>query len=189
MSKNENLQHVADENVDYKEVAEAARQEARDADQRSFDSFERSDTDGALSQWASSMSANESYLAAEIAENGGMWEFPALFTLEGELVPAKRFYNDYDNPVWGILETESPESRYVAYVNESTAQNEVTFTKNMAKKGYYVGTVLAPAYATLAGSGKGLGSLHTVHAVVRRSGPLFDANAIIVDNGLKDSAK
>src|SRR5690606_26317917 len=59
--------------------AEELREMARGRDREAADSFDRCDTDGALSQWASGINAQKYRLQADIAENGGMWEFPALF--------------------------------------------------------------------------------------------------------------
>lgn len=61
-------QHTADATVSARAQAE---------------SFERSDTDGFLSQWASGLSAQESSAKAELAAAGGMIETQALFLLDG----------------------------------------------------------------------------------------------------------
>ncbi len=164
-------------------TADEHRQKAAQLSQDAQDSFERSDTDGFLSQFASTVMSSKELLQARIVDNGGKWEFRALFDLKGNLIPAKTFENQYRDTTWGILETEDPQSSFVAYVSQSKANDKTKFIKNMAKKGYYVGAVEVPAYADLAGSGKGMGGLCSVHAVVRRSDGGFSADAVITDNG------
>jgi hypothetical protein len=58
-------------------------------EQERHESFERSDTDGFPSQWASGLTAQWHRLATEIADLGGRHEFPALFDGEGHLAPPK----------------------------------------------------------------------------------------------------
>lgn len=159
------------------------RQKAAELSQEAQDSFDRSDTDGFLSQFASTVMSSKELLQASIVENGGKWEFQALFDLEGNLIPAKTFANQYRDTTWGILATEDPQSSFVSYVSQSKARDNDKFVKNMAKKGYYVGTVEVPAYADLGGGGKGMGGMCSVHAVVRRTDGGFSADSVIVDNG------
>jgi len=78
-----------------RQKAEELRDLARKREQESRDSFDRCDTDGALSQWASGINAEKYRIQADIAENGGMWGFPALFDLEGNLIPAREVYGQY----------------------------------------------------------------------------------------------
>ena len=49
--------------------ADELRQQAKEAHQRSIDPFERCDTDGFLSQWASDCSARLLLEEADLAEN------------------------------------------------------------------------------------------------------------------------
>jgi hypothetical protein len=52
-------------------------------EQAKQDSFDRCDTDGFLSQWAHGVCASRDQLAAQVAEQGFVSEFPALFDLQG----------------------------------------------------------------------------------------------------------
>lgn len=65
--------------------------------QASHDSFERCDTDGALSQWANQTMARKHTLAAQIAANGGVWEFESrrLERLDGSEVEARICHTKY----------------------------------------------------------------------------------------------
>lgn len=122
-------------------------------DKAAADSFDRCDTDGFLSQWASGLVAQEQRREAQIVADGGKALFPALFTLDGTPVPARLvqtrygtkfavFANDIDAVTHG--------ANIVAWVDPFVAD------KTLARKGYKVADVWAPAKATLAGRGHGL---------------------------------
>lgn len=77
-------------------TAEEFRADARAAHQRSADSFERSDTDGFLSQWASDTMARAYELAAEILDAGSVWEFFGVRDMAtGVLIPGKWIETQY----------------------------------------------------------------------------------------------
>jgi hypothetical protein len=151
--------------------------EAAAADQAAYDSFERCDTDGFLTQWASGLTAQEKRAQARIAEAGGVAEFPALFTLAGEPVPARLVSTRYGTK-FAVFASAADAAEYgapvVAWVNP--------FVKPafLAKKGYKVQQVLAPAKATLRGSGTGLAGATSVHVVVVRTDGGFDPAAPVV---------
>jgi hypothetical protein len=155
--------------------AERLREQAAQHERDAHESFDRCDTDGALSQWASGLNASKDRLQADITEAGGLWVFPALFDLDGNLAPAKAVYNQFGRG-WLLLdEHDRPTGRWF---NESNARNDVTYVRNNAKKGFYVGLVRVPAYATLKGA-----SITSVAAVaVRRDGG-WSRDAEIVDSG------
>lgn len=162
--------------------AEASRSRAAEHVRSEQDSFERSDTDGFITQWAHGCLAGKERLQAQIDEQGGLWEFPALFDLEGNMVAATRHDGQY-GMVWRLLGDDNPGSPAIGWVNESKARKEETAIANMVKKGYYKGYVKAPAVADLGGSGRGMAGALTVHAYVRRVGASFDRDAEVVDNG------
>ncbi|BDZ52360.1 hypothetical protein GCM10025867_46010 (plasmid) [Frondihabitans sucicola] len=151
--------------------ADAARQDA-DA----IESFERSDTDGFASQAASGIMASLNRLKAEIVEQGGTWEFPALFDLDGNLVDAKNVRGQY-GPVWCIRDNNGDAT---GWFSESSAQNADRRRATNAKKGYYVGRVRAEAYAVNTGGGSGFAGMFGVHPIVLQS---KDGAITIVDNG------
>src|SRR5215831_2243806 len=69
---------------------------ARECYQRSADSFDRCDTDGFLSQWASDQTGRIYQAAATLAEAGWMAESVALFDAEtGALLDAKNVSTKY----------------------------------------------------------------------------------------------
>ena len=158
-------------------TAQELRQSAARHDQEANESFERSDTDGFMSQWASGVVAQEERLQADIVENGGKWEFQALFDLDGNLVAAKKIETQYGWS-WGIFADDSGRGRFTGWFNESKARKEETRIANDAKKGYYVGSVLAPAKAVLRGR-----SRTSVYAVAVRLDGGWSRDVEIVDNG------
>jgi hypothetical protein len=111
------------------------------------ESWERSDTDGFLSQWASGLTADLYRTQADIVRNGGKAEFPALFTLDGVRLNAKVIDTRF-GPAWAFLD---PHGKFTgkfltAYKNDSY----------YAKRGYKIVNVLEPARAVIRGSGRGL---------------------------------
>lgn len=153
------------------------REQAAAHDRKAHESFERCDTDGFMSQWADGLTAGKLRLQAQIAENGGRATHPALFDLEGNLVPAKLVDGRY-GLVWGLLEDDDPHGRFVGWFNPSQARRPGVARRNDAKKGYYIGYVLAPAEAKLRG-----GNACTVMPVAVRTDGGFSRDVEIVDNG------
>lgn len=138
-------------------TADQWRQRAADARRGAAESWERSDTDGALSQWASGLSAREYDAWAELAENDYQAEFPALFDTDGNLLDAREVETRYG---WAWL-IRNPDGT-ISWFNPSQARKGATRLKNDKAKGYTIGTVIMDAYADLAG-----GSIMSVSVVVR----------------------
>jgi hypothetical protein len=134
-------------------TADDCRAYAQTCRTRSAESWERSDTDGFLSQAASDVNARVYDIQAEIIDRGGVSIFPALFDLDGNQVPAVRQLNQYDNWSWRILDPHAPDSRRtLGWFHESNARKPGAARSNDAKKGYYVGRAYAPAVATTGGN-------------------------------------
>ena len=159
---------------------------AHQADQEAQDSFDRCDTDGFLSQWASGMTGRLHRAKAEIAEQGGKAEFPALFDLAGNLVAAKLVETRYGMSL-GILPDDSPDGSFVSWFSPSRARSDKTARANNARKGYYVGSVMAPANARTAGSGTGMSGCLSVYVQTYRTDGGFSRDVEIVDNGQAES--
>lgn len=123
---------------------------AAESRRNAYDSFERCDTDGSLSQAASTTMADVAELQIHINENGGRAEFLALFDLDGNVVPAEyRKSNHYGRPdYWLILDREAD----VRFFTPSQAKKEGVARKNDAKRGFYVGYAMFPAFATTGGN-------------------------------------
>jgi len=100
--------------------------------------------EASLVQWAKGLLLEKEQLQKQIDEKGGTWNFPALFTTEGEYVPT-------------ILDT-SNDQQYVFMVcnnrGEFTGKFAPAFPKRkstLLKRGYTQGVVVKPAMAMLGG--------------------------------------
>jgi hypothetical protein len=159
-------------------TADQYRQSAQEHETEAAASYERCGTDGHLTQWAHGVMAKHDRTAAWLAEQGNRDLFRALFTLDGELVPAKLIHTQY-GLTWALLTNDSPDSRTTRFIG-AFPKREST----MARKGFYEGYVKAPARVALAGSGTGTGACTTVTTAVERADGGFSRSVEIVDNGI-----
>lgn len=127
--------------------AEKLRQEAAHSIKLAQESYERSDTAGFMSQWASNSVADKNRLKAEIAENNGKSTFRALFDLKGNYVAAKEVNTRY-GWAWGIFEDPENPENFSGFVNESKSKDDSKKAALLLKKGYTMGRIMAPAYVT-----------------------------------------
>jgi hypothetical protein len=130
------------------------RAQAARHDQDAADSFERCDTDGFLSQWASGMTARKLRAQADLAEQGGTIETQALFNLDGSVASVH-----YGHGEWGsywVLNDISAARYGKRFVNPSRARRYATRERNMRRQGFTVGTVRVRGYVDICGSGTGL---------------------------------
>lgn len=109
-------------------------------------------------------------LAADITENGGYWHFPALFTLDGELIPARAESRPAGRVWLGVEELRA--ERF----NESIALKIERRIKENRERGFYVGTVIAKASAEP-------GDDLQVAVAVREDGG-WSREVIVVDSGI-----
>lgn len=156
---------------EYAALAATYRAAARRSEKDAHDSFDRCDTDGFLSQWASDQMACRYLAAADLADNNGRSEFVALFDLEGNLVPARQVETRYG---WAWLLLDEDGQSTGRFFNESNARKPETARANNAKKGIYVGAVEADAdIQHLLDRGHLRPAAH----------PLLAADIVIIDNG------
>lgn len=85
------------------------RAEAADCRRREAESWERSDNDGFLSQWAMQRMAHRYDELAKLAENGGLGRICKLADAEGELIEGARYVETrygwswvYDGPTGAV---------------------------------------------------------------------------------------
>ena len=131
------------------DLAARLRAEASQHEQDAADSFERCDTDGFLSQWASGLNAAEKRLQAEIVENGGRADVPALFDLDGNLIPAKLIDTRFGTS-WGIFsswESLNGSGDVVRWVKAFPARRSTLVGYDVME-----GRVMARAHAALKGA-------------------------------------
>jgi len=134
-------------------------------------SFERCDTDGALSQWASGINAQKARLQATIEDFGGLAEFNALFDLDGNWVPARTITGRYGK-CWMILDEQGEATGQFAPFAPARKST-------LEKRGFREGTVLRPARADIGSHG----SITSVYVYPRPTTPAHLPPATILDNG------
>lgn len=120
-------------------TADEWRKRASRSFKNASDSWDRSDTDGFLSQWAGNVMGGKYIALAGIAEDGGTIVISALFDLNGKFVPARLVDTAYGCS-WGLIDSEDPE-RFSGWFNPSNAKNESRRIANNAKKGFYIGSI------------------------------------------------
>lgn len=155
------------------------RAAAAQAERNAQESYERSDTDGFVSQWASGMTARLHRAQAELDENGGKHEYSALFDTDGNLVAAKLVDTRFGMS-WGLLPSDDPHGSFTGWFNPSKAKSAETRKANDAKKGYQIGRILVSSKAELMGSGTGLSGAASVYVGYYRTDGGFSRDVEIV---------
>jgi hypothetical protein len=135
----------------------AAAYKAREA------SWDRSDTDGCLSQWASGLTGQENGLRAQLAEQNGLTQVCAVFDLDGNLVPTVHGWGEYGE-YFAILDNEERGCR--RFFSPSKAKKEETARRNNAAKGFYIGLVKVPGKTKICGGGTGLAGAASCYAAI-----------------------
>ena len=169
-------------------TAEQWRAEAAEMFAKREESWDRSDTDGFVSQWALGSLSQSYSLCAELAEADGLTEVCALFDLDGELVPSVHGWGDYGE-YFAVLDNEERGCR--RFFSPSKAKNPAIERKNNAAKGFYIGTVKTAGKVELLGKGTGLaGCANSYNAIVPAThnpngNVLITAEQVVevVDNG------
>lgn len=121
-------------------TADEWENEAKESMRRSAESWERSDTDGFLSQAASDAMAREYMLRAEVARQGGTVEFRAIFDLDGNLIQihtSEGQYGDY------YYNPDAETNGAPRFIRPSEAKNGERRQRTDEKKGFRVGTIAA----------------------------------------------
>lgn len=147
-------------------TADEWRAMAKGRKQDAADSFDRSDTDGFVSQWASGVNARLYDLLADLADNGGIEELDWIFDAAT------------DQPIenWKWISTRYGSSILIPgaeygdgrFFNPSNAKKGADRLKRDKAKGFYWGVVKTEVVAMLAGSGKGMAGALSVRPIVER---------------------
>jgi hypothetical protein len=139
-------------------TAEELRAGAEQRREEAAASFERCDTDGFLSQWASGITARLYEQQAKIAEAGGTALFARdeLLTLAGEKTDARLCETRYGTK-WRLDSTDE----WIKYGASAKA---------LAKRGYRAIELIerAPAKAIIAGEGRGLSGAASAYISIER---------------------
>lgn len=143
------------EKVNSKTAQEWREESARYMERRE-ESFQRCDTDGAITQYFDGVNSSLALRKASIAENGGMDTFPALFHKEtgkrvrAKIISVQNKFAPWNGPVdrWMFVDLNGKATgTYLPAGRNSRKQKQL---------GYFQGTELAPADAKIDGRGYGL---------------------------------
>jgi hypothetical protein len=143
---------------EHRDLANASRK-------RSAESWERSDTDGFVSQWASDLTAREHEAWANLLDDDCMIVTEALFMLDGTIASTHSAYGDYGR--YWVLNDLAAERYGKRFFSPSKAQNPEREWNNNRTKGFTLGLIRVEGYVDIAANGTGLSGATTAHIVVR----------------------
>jgi hypothetical protein len=167
--------------MDHAEAADYAAEAAKNAAAEAPAVDDQTDAmDNGLTTMAHGLLGAEDALQARIDARGGTWDFPALFDLDGNMVPARQHWGEFGES-WRILDENG---RGAEWFNPSKAKKPETRRAKNAEKGYYLGEVSVPAKAELRG-----GNLFALNACAIPLDENYstDTTATVVDNGMGEN--
>ena len=123
--------------------ADKLRAEAAQHDRDAYESFERCDTDGFMSQWASGLTASKKRLEANLIENGGVTDLVGPVTVDGEPVRFRTVDTRYGRK-WLVLDDNDDA---VAWLDPSAVRMDT-----YRKKGYTLGQYQVTGIAKIVGN-------------------------------------
>lgn len=161
-------------------TAEQCDKMAEEAALRSRESFERSDTDGFVTQWCNDLSARKYSEQARIKRNGGKAFFYGLYQGDRR-VKARMVSRPAFNAPWKtvlVWELHSDEQgsfgrRYIPAGQRSRVQK----TLGLSERGEN-----APAEAYIGGSGRGMSGLASCFVSARRTGDQWGQDSVLAED-------
>jgi hypothetical protein len=157
------------------------RQAAEECRIREEESWQRSDTDGFVSQWCNSLGAREHQMNAEIAEAGGVALFQGLYCGERRVLAKQVSRPCFGAPwkkehVWLLHPDEERVfgRRYIP-VTYAGKTSRVQKALNICQR-----SEKAPAIAKVMGGGTGMDGLASCFVGVKRIGDEWGADAVLV---------
>lgn len=133
------------------------RAEAAAHETARFESIERCDTDGFVSQWAHGKSAELARAKADLVDAGGVAEFPGLYRrsdgarMRAKLISYKCSYTYSTKWAWSFRNADGTVNREMPLLPDTRSTRG-----KLWKMGYEVKKETAPAYAYMDGEGTGL---------------------------------
>lgn len=115
-------------------------EEAARCERQRQESWERSDSDGFLSQWASQQMAQRYRTLAEIAEAGGVYELSFLGDAEGNRIEGARYVETRYGWSW-VYDTPAGET---VWFRESNHSNPAVAAKRNLEKGHQLLWIKVP---------------------------------------------
>ena len=149
----------------WERIAQALTADARRAGEEKAASFQRCDTDGFVSQWASGLTANANAAAAALARAHGLHEFAVLLRLDGTIASVHRGAGRWGT--WWRLDDADAERFGKRFVNEPDCKTNAREIASLAKRGFRIGTMRARGEVRMSGGGgTGLSGALSVHPYV-----------------------
>lgn len=145
-------------------TADELRTQAADQDRAAAESFERCDTDGFLSQWASGLSASLLRAKAELAEQDGLIDINALFTLDGQVASTHHGWGRYGE--YWVLTDAAADQFGKRFFSPSKAKDPARAAATNRSKGFTVGSIRVRGHARILSGGTGLGGAASARATI-----------------------
>jgi hypothetical protein len=167
--------------MDHAEAADYAAEAAKNAAAEAPAVDDQTDAiDNGLTNMMHGLWGAEDALQQRIDARGGTWDFPALFDLDGKMVPARQHWGEFGES-WRILDENG---RGAEWFNPSKAKKPETRRAKNAEKGFYLGEVSVPAKAELRG-----GNLFALNACAIPLDENYstDTTVTVVDNGMGEN--
>jgi len=158
--------------TNFSEKAETYEAEADRNEKSKRESFERSDTDGFVSQWASGINANLNHEKARISRQEGLDTFSGLYS--GDTRVRAKIVNGRYGSVWFIDDCDRQLTggrEFIPTGSRSKVQRELGLSERQET---------APAWACTAGSGTGLSGACSVRVITYRTGCKWGSDAELV---------
>jgi hypothetical protein len=125
--------------------SEELREKARRLTEKAEESFERSDTDGFLSQWANNLSARKALVEAEIEDAGGLGKIACIVDADDRIAPVRPIETKFGQKFARFEDFQAANDRGGQVVEWLTASR-------LEKAGYRRAFCLRPAKAEIVGS-------------------------------------
>ena len=146
-------------------TAQQHRESASNHLDAQYQSFERCDTDGFMSQWAHGVMAQVHQAKAEIIENGNMAVFDGLY--DGDRRVMAKIIDTQFGASWLLSDEEAIKygRKFVPIGSNSRVQKQLGLRQR---------DEMAPAWVTTGG-----GSITSVRAIVFRTGDKWGSDAVL----------
>lgn len=158
--------------TNFSEKAETYEAKAARNDQDKRESFERSDTDGFVSQWASGINAELNREKARLSRQEKLDTFNGLYS--GDTRVRAKIVNGQYGSVWLIDDCDQHLTggrKFIPTGSRSRVQRELGLSERQE---------IAPAWACTAGSGYGLSGACSVRVTTFRTGCKWGSDAELV---------
>lgn len=159
--------------AEWERIAHALTADMRRAAQAKADSFERCDTDGFLSQWASGVTSDADEMAAQLARDHGLATFPVLLNLDGTIASVHRGYGQYG--AWWRLNDAAADRFGKPFIGEPKCKTNARDIASLERRGFRIGTMRARGRVKMGGGGTGLAGALSVRPYVELILPLAKA--------------